>query len=644
MLESILSGLMAIFSGWTPLYLVIGALLGVVVGVLPALGGGAGLSLLLPFVFGMDPVPAMALMIGMLAASSTGDTVASILLGVPGSASSQATILDGFPLARKGEAARALSAAYFASMLGGLFGAVVLTAVLLAARQVILLFGLPEMLMLVLFGLASVAALSGRSLFKGIAACALGLVLGTVGAAPATGEYRLDFGIYHFGDGINLIAAVLGIFVIPELVDLLRRNGSISDRPLMGSGARQGVLDVIKNKWLVVRTSGIGCLIGALPGVSGSVVDWIAYGHAVRSAKDKSQFGKGDIRGVIAVEGSNNAVLGGALIPTLLFGVPGSGSMALFLSGMVLIGIQPGPAMVQGQLDLTYSIVWSLALANIIGTAVCFALSGWFARLTAIPFAWIAPFLVLVICFAVLQVSRAPLDLAVLSAFGVLGLVLRRFAYSRPAFLIGFVLQDNLEVFLYQAAQVYDLGQFVSRPLVWLIGAAIAFVVLSSILRKDSVDTEQAGEGTFDFPARAKQALVPLGLVVAFGVAIFGVYEFSHLGRLFPLSISIVGVIASLLVLYRTLRGKSVELADQETVVPADQARLLPTSALILAGVAAVGIFGFFIGAALFLCVFLNRVTKVSPVKTLIAAAIGVGAFWFMADLAGLVLPRGLFF
>ncbi|QDA36184.1 tripartite tricarboxylate transporter permease (plasmid) [Paracoccus liaowanqingii] len=640
MIDSMLGGLGLLFFGWTPLFLLAGCALGLVVGVLPALGATAGMSLLLPFIFGLDQASALALMIGMLATVATGDTVTSIVLGVPGSASSQATILDGFPLAKRGEAGRALSAAYFASMLGGLFGAAVLTATLLVARQIILYFGMPEMLMLVLFGLASVAALSGASLGKGMAACCLGLLVGAVGAAPATGEYRLDFGVYHFGDGFSLIACVLGVFVIPEIVDLLRSGKTISEQPLLKGGGRQGIRDVLNNKGLVLRTSGLGCLIGALPGIGGSVVDWLAYGHAVRSAKDKSQFGKGDIRGVIAVEGSNNAVLGGALLPTLLFAVPGSGSTALFLSGLILVGIQPGPAMVQGNLSLTFSIVWSLALANVIGAVACYFMSGTFAKLTRVPFVWLAPILLLVVCFAVLQSGRAPLDLVVLGGFGVLGLFLRRFGYARPAFLIGFVLQDNLEVLLYQSAQIYTFETFFTRPIVLIVGAIILATLTRSLLTTHKLDTESSGSDIA--PLSTAQFGVPAFMLVVFGGAAVMLTSFTPLGRMFPMAVAAIGSLCALTVIAGLVRRKPNVLTDQETDQDGKSSGPLRPMLWILGGLAMIWGMGFFIGGPMALAAFLAVEAKTRPVTAIAAALITAAVFWGLSQVAGLNMPAGI--
>ena len=321
-------------------------MLGLAIGAFPGLGGIAGLSIMVPFLYGMDTVSALATLVGLVAVIPTSDTFTSILMGIPGSSASQATVLDGFPLAQKGEASRALSAAFSASLMGGIVGAIILTLFVQVARPLILTFGSAELFMLALLGLSMVGVLSGASLVKGISACGLGLILGSIGAAPATGEFRMTFGIDYFYDGLPLIIVGIGLFAFPEITELLRKNRPIAAGGLLAGTWFDGVRDGFKNWFLCLRCAGIGTLIGAIPGLGGSVVDWIAYGHVVQTAKDKSQFGKGDIRGVLAPESANNAKEGGGLVPTLLFGIPGSGAMAVFLGGMVLLGIEAGPAMV----------------------------------------------------------------------------------------------------------------------------------------------------------------------------------------------------------------------------------------------------------------------------------------------------------
>ena len=276
------------------MFLVVGVLLGLAVGVFPGLGGIAGLSMVLPFIYGMDAVSGLSLMVGLVAVIPTSDTFASVLMGIPGSSASQATVLDGFPLAKKGEAARALSAAFASSLFGGLLGASILTFFILIARPIVLAFGLPEMLMITTLGLSMVAILAGRIPLKGIAAACMGLMVGTIGEADAGGSLRMaTYDIPYLTDGLKLVVVGMGIFAIPEIVSLLRQDRPIARDAKLGAGWLQGVRDWAKNIWLSIRCSLIGVVVGVIPGLGGSVVDWIAYGHTVQTTKDKKGFGSG---------------------------------------------------------------------------------------------------------------------------------------------------------------------------------------------------------------------------------------------------------------------------------------------------------------------------------------------------------------
>ncbi|MDH3412658.1 MAG: tripartite tricarboxylate transporter permease, partial [Gammaproteobacteria bacterium] len=281
-------------------FLFTGVILGLAVGILPGLGGIAGLSVLLPFVFGMDPANALAMMIGLLAPLATSDTFPSVLMGIPGTSNSQATVVDGFPMAKKGEGARALGAAFTASMIGGLLGAFVLTIAIFAARPVILAMGFGEQLLLVILALSMIGMLTGTSALKGLATCCVGLLLGSLGTAPATGEFRLGFESIYLSDGIPIVIVGLGMFAMPEIIDVLRRSSRISETAQLGHGWIQGFKDVLEHWWIVLRCSVLGCIIGALPGLGGSVVDWIAYGHVIQSTKNRERYGTGDVRGVLA--------------------------------------------------------------------------------------------------------------------------------------------------------------------------------------------------------------------------------------------------------------------------------------------------------------------------------------------------------
>jgi len=641
LLDVIGSALVNVLSGTHLLYMLLGVAVGLIVGILPGLGGIAGMSLLLPFIYGMDTISALALLIGLLAVVPTGDTFTSILMGIPGSAASQATILDGFPMAKRGEAARALSAAFFSSMIGGIFGALVLTVFVLVARPVILAFSSAELFMLTLLGLAMVGVLSGSSFVKGLLSCAFGLLLGLVGAAPTTGEWRLALGIEYLVDGLPLVVVALGIFAIPEIIDLLRRNTAIAEVAALGRGWLQGIRDTLREWGIVMRCSGIGCLIGAMPGLGGSVADWMAYGHAVQVAKDKSRFGRGDVRGVLAPESANNAVAGGALIPTLLFGIPGSGSTAIFLGGLVLLGIQPGIMLVETQLDLVYTIIWTLAIANVVGAGLCFGISPFVARLTTLPYTYVAPFMLMIIFFAAYQATSDWGDILALLAIGVLGLYMRRFGWPRPPLIIGFVLAEGAESYLYQAIQFHGWA-WLARPGVLIIAAiTIASMWAGSRYGRTPIDEGGASGRVRD---TRSQFLFALFMVAVFAYAVFDLARWSFLAKAFPLGIALIALAGALFVAAVVFRGPGASLMVFDT-----EAEMAPGTAslvrylLWLAGLlAASGLAGFVIGLALFFAAFLHFEARSPLARNALLTASAVAFLAAMSYIFVLDFPRGL--
>ena len=636
------------------LFLALGVLLGLSVGVFPGLGGIAGLSLVLPFLYGMDPIAGLALMVGLVAVVPTSDTFASVLMGIPGSSASQATVLDGFPLARKGEAARALAAAFVSSLFGGLLGATVLTAFILVARPLVLAFGTPEMLAITLLGLSMVAILAGRIPLKGVAAACLGLLVGTIGEAGAGGSLRMaTYDVPYLTDGIKLVIVGLGIFAIPEIIALLRQDKSIARGARLGSGWVQGVIDWFANIWLSVRCAVIGVIVGVIPGLGGSVVDWIAYGHTVQSTPDRKGFGSGEIRGVIGPESSNNAKEGGGLVPTLIFGIPGSGSMAVFIGGLALLGIDAGPQLIQNNLDITYTVVWSLALANVLGAGLCIVLSGGIARLTTIRFTLLAPFLFMMIAFAAFQSRQSLGDLVALFAIGVLGIFMRRFDWSRPAFLIGFVLSSQAENFSNQAVQISgfkfrsglaDGLAYAASPIVLVILALTAVSVFVGMRQAKQILAEGAVK-----PGPKLAPLVFLLVLLAYSVAAWINAFLIDLtsDKVFPLAVSTVAIAALLGLLFQMRRAgeNDIVFADRESAGNEDASapnglwRTLSWFAglLILSSLT-----GFVIAVTAFSLAFFRLKAGQSWLRSAVLTAGGVGLLLFIASTLRRDFPPGL--
>jgi TctA family transporter len=491
-------------------FLLFGVVIGLILGVIPGLGGLVGLSLLLPFTFDMNPYTALAFLMGLQSVTVTSDTIPAVMFGVPGTVGSAATILDGYPMARKGEAGRALGAAFTASVIGGLWGALLLGVSIPILRPVMLHIGSPELLSFCVFGLSLAAVLSGGSPLKGLAGACIGLMVATSGDDPQTGTLRWTFDSLYLWDGLPVVPLALGLFAIPELADLAIQNKSIAaghedEKFDIRKGQIQGAADVLKNWFLVLRCGTIGAGLGAVPGIGASVVDWIAYGHAARSEKDASKtFGKGDVRGVIASESSNNAKEGGALVPTIAFGVPGSASMALILGAFLIHGLVPGPDMVTKRLDVTYTMVWSVAIANIFGAGICFSFAGILSKIAVVRISILAPTVLAITYVGAFQGSRQWGDIYALLIFGFLGFIMKRLRWPRPPLILGFVLGGLVERYMFISVERYGAAWIWERPVVVVMFLITIYGIVWPAIRQYRENRKAGNEreaGTWGFKA-----------------------------------------------------------------------------------------------------------------------------------------------
>ncbi len=638
-------------------YLVLGVFMGLCIGVFPGLGGIAGLSLLLPFMFGMDPLLGLALMIGMIAVVPTSDTFASVLMGIPGSSASQATVLDGFPMARKGMAARALSAAFASSLFGGLVGAAFLTVFILVARPVVLLFKSPELLMVSVFGLSMVGILAGRIAIKGIVAAGLGMLVGVIGEGPFNGELRMaSYDWPYFTDGLKLVIVGLGIFAVPEIIALLRQDKAIADRAGIGGGWRLGLRDWWLNRWLSARCAIIGVLVGVIPGLGGSVVDWIAYGHTVQTAKNKENFGHGDVRGVIGPESSNNAKEGGGLVPTLLFGIPGSGSMAVFIGALALLGsgIDVGPSLLENNLDFTYSIVWLLALANVVGTVMCIVFSSTIARLTNIRFALLAPFIFMVIAFAAFQSGQDLMDLVTLLGIGFLGILMRRFDWSRPAFLIGFVLSGPVENYSNNATQIASIRfresleagtAYILSPIVIILIVITLLSVIIGIRQAKNIRAE--GDSVIgNKRAPLVFLLAVTGFIIYALIDAASIPDYAATDRVFPVFVASVSLVGALILIGQMMvvHEGHVIFADREKASEktSNIYGLWPTLGWFALLLILTALVGFVLALAIFLILFFKLRAGLGGLYSMTLTACGLVFICGMAYVLNRDFPQGV--
>jgi TctA family transporter len=359
-------------------------------------------------------------------------------------------------------------------------------------RPLVLTFGSPELFMLSVMGLACITSLSGRGArgqLRGFAMGLLGLLLSTIGQERQSGALRFDMGLMYLWDGLDLVPVLVGIFAIPELVDLAARGTSIAgDRPpeKVRPGVLEGIRDTFRHFWLVARCSAIGVFVGILPGAGGGVAQWMAYAHAVQSARDardRERFGRGDIRGVLGPGAANNSKEGGDLIPTIAFGVPGSGAMAILLGAFMIVGLVPGPDMLTKHLAVTFSMVWTLVIANVITVALCLLVVDHLARVTRIRGELVIPFVLLLVFVGSYAANGQLTDLIVTLGFGLLGHLMARFGWPRPPLILGFVLGRLAETYLFISVARYGMA-WLGRPVVALLMALTVAVVVYPCLQE----------------------------------------------------------------------------------------------------------------------------------------------------------------
>jgi len=543
-----------------------GMFVGLIFGMLPGLGGVAAVSILLPFIYLFDAYAGLAMLLGAVSVVYTSDTITSVLLGAPGSPASAPTAIEGHALAKQGKASQALGVGFLASMVGGLIGALVLFLAIPVAGPIVLMLGTPELLMFALVGLFFASSMVGKNLKKGLASACLGLLLGVVGPATAAADFRFTFGQAWLLDGVSLTIMALGLFGIAEAISMLAIGGGISGNKMVLGPRSDGVRDFFAHKWLILRSSIIGVFGGFVPAVGASASTWVAYGHAIRSTKDKSRFGKGEIRGVAAAEGANNATVIADLVPTLLFSVPGGPAAAIFLGALFSFGYYPGPRMVQESPDLMYLIVWSVALASVAGAVICFFITPHVAKLTRIPFAIIAAPLLLVMVLGAQKSTGTMGDLYLLFGLGLLGWMMKHADWPRAPALVGFVLAKPMEQYFWLSNQLHGWS-WLTRPGVLIIASIVviplvltgwrlvrshgAAVAAGSAVGVVAVEEDLAEPGH----TRIISAVLALIVTGAFGYAMWELQSFNRTSQLLPGLAIYPGFLLSVMLLIRALRS-----------------------------------------------------------------------------------------
>lgn len=481
MVEAIVQGFLSLFHWDGVLFMLLGVTIGNVIGILPGIGSMATLAMLLPFIYGLSPTVALTFLLSITAANSQGGSLTAILFNVPGSGPSAATMLDGHPLAQQGKAVYALSAVLLSSALGGLFGGAVCFASIPIIRPLIMAFGSPELFFFVLIAITFIAVLGRGSMLKGAVAGLLGLTLALFGCQGSTGVFRFTFGTLYLEDGIDLIPLVIGIFAIPEVIELMVTGTSIAAkaREIRGSVFKEmmdGFKAVFRHFSLFIRCSVIGTLCGIIPGVGGDIAVWVCYSHAKQTSKHPELFGTGIIEGVIAPESAQNAKEGGALLTTLAFGLPGSSIMAMILAAFLILGIIPGPKMLETHLVLSFSLAWTIILANCISSVSLLVLTPFISKVTLVGGRVLAPFIILFIAVGAYANKHSLTDVWVAFLIGIFGYFAKITGFNRPALILGFILGALAEKYFLISVRAYGLA-FIYRP----ISLILLFIALFGV-------------------------------------------------------------------------------------------------------------------------------------------------------------------
>lgn len=428
-------------------FVILGVLIGMFFGVLPGMGGSVTLAVMLPFTLGMDQSAAFAFFSGGVASTTFAGSLTAILVSIPGTGSNAATLIEGYPLSRKGEANRAIGASALSSASGAIVGVGVFLIFVPFFTDFALLLGPAELFWLIAWTLIIIPLMIGGNSLLALVFAGLGALFALVGRSPISAELRFDFGLLFLRDGLELVPVLLGIFAFAELMRLtLTGTDKIADVPdRSGSTVFSGFQDVVKHRFLWFRSALIGIFMGIVPGIGGSGATFLAYGHAVQSADNKEGFESGRIEGVIASEAANDAKDGGQLFPTLGLGIPGSGSMAVFLAAMLFHGLVPGPSLLKTDLQLILMIAMAILVGNILTSVIGIVFANVFTKILEIPLSFLVPSLTALMLAAAYTVRNEIFDVIIAVLVGILGLFMLYLEISRIPFIVAFILVSLLE-------------------------------------------------------------------------------------------------------------------------------------------------------------------------------------------------------
>ena len=467
-IDAMIQGFLLIADPYNVFLIFCGVLIGVMVGALPGLSSPMAVALLLPFTVGLEPVQAISMLAALYCAGTFGGSITAILINAPGAPPAVATAFDGYPMAKRGEAGRALGMAAVSSVTGGIFSLIVFLIATPLLAKLALQFRPPEYFALAVFALSMLAAISGKSSIRNLIAGAIGVLIGTAGIHLTTGVERFTFGIPELSDGIHFVPVLIGLFAMGELLSqsqalnvTLERISSI----VIKLPSRE---DFHKVKWTVLRSCGLGTFIGILPAEGSTIAAIMGYNEAKRFSKEPEKFGTGTIEGIAGPEAANNAAAGGAMVPTLALGIPGSGTTAVILAAFIMHGLRPGPHMMNETPHFIYAIFFAMLLANFAFFAIGLGGAKLFSRITLIPRTLLWPSVFVFSMIGAYSFSSSVFDVWVMLTAGFIGFLMNRHGFGPAPLVMGLILGKLVEESLSQSMIMFDNNwlHFFESPIV----------------------------------------------------------------------------------------------------------------------------------------------------------------------------------
>ncbi len=477
-----------------------GMLLGVFFGALPGISSSMGIVLMIPFTYYMGIIPSISMLVALYAGSAYGGSITAILFNTPGTPSAVATTFDGYPMAQKGKAGKALGLAMSASAFGSIFAVLVMLVLAPTLSKVALKIQSAEYFALTLLGIACISSVGAKNLVKALITGCLGIAIAMVGLDPMTGVSRLTFGQISFLGGVEFIPVMIGSFAMAEVFKQVidRNDGNDFDTNVKISLESITLKELMVHKLTLIKSAVIGTVIGILPGTGGSIASIVSYGEAVRSSKNKDQFGNGAEEGVVAPETANNAAAGGAMIPTLVLGIPGSPTTAIILAALVLQGLQPGPQLMSEQPMMLYAIFFSMLIASTVVFLGARVAVKAFAAILKLPYSVIAPMIVMFSIIGSYAIANDMFQIWIMLGFGVFGYFMKKYQFSPASLVLGLVLGRMMEENFRRQLLLTegDFTTFFTRPISLFILVVVAIMIFFPFVSEKIQEKKMKAEKT----------------------------------------------------------------------------------------------------------------------------------------------------